>query len=229
MSQASSFKPPFFTLYLLFGGLFAWLYASDPNWKTTAEVLGSCVAIAWALSLINIWPLSNGLGRLLGLRPRTLWGLLGIACSPFLHRDLAHLMANTVPFLVLGWLVLLQREIQGNSDFLAVTLTIVLIGGLGTWLLGRDAIHLGASGLVFGYIGFLLAGAYVGPTVLTLGLAIIVFWMYGSQLWGMLPRTSEDRVSWEGHLFGFAGGIVAGLEPGLLGRVGERLVALLLN
>ena len=117
MSQASSFKPPFFTLYLLFGGLFAWLYASDPNWKTTAEVLGSCVAIAWALSLINIWPLSNGLGRLLGLRPRTLWGLLGIACSPFLHRDLAHLMANTVPFLVLGWLVLLQREIQGNSDF----------------------------------------------------------------------------------------------------------------
>jgi len=138
-------------------------------------------------------------------------------------------MTNTVPFLVLGWLVLLQREIQGNSDFLAVTLTIVLIGGLGTWLLGRDAIHLGASGLVFGYIGFLLAGAYVGPTVLTLGLAIIVFWMYGSQLWGMLPRTSEDRVSWEGHLFGFAGGIVAGLEPGLLGRVGERLVALLLN
>ncbi|MGB3297780.1 MAG: rhomboid family intramembrane serine protease [Phormidesmis sp.] len=217
-----NFKPQLLLLYLIVGGIALALYNGDPNWKATAEVLRNGVVITWLISLINIL-LGNRLGRLLGIRPRHLLGLLGIVCSPFLHRDIKHLMANTVPFLVLGWLILLQDKIQGSSGFYTITVTILLVGGLGTWLFGRDAIHLGASGLVFGYIGFLLAGLYVGPTILTLGFALIVFWMYGNQLWGMLPQSSEKAVSWEGHLFGFAGGIVAGIRPDLLSELWERM------
>jgi membrane associated rhomboid family serine protease len=199
-------------LYLILGGIVLSLYASDPSWKSTAEVLRDSVILTWMVSLFNMLLLGNGLGRLLGIRPRQPLGLLGIAFSPLLHRDIGHLVANTLPFLVLGWLVLLQ----GATNFYSITVTILLIGGLGTWLFGRDAIHLGASGLIFGYIGFLLISGYIGPTLLTVGFALIVFLMYGNQLWAMLPRSSETATSWEGHLFGFAGGIVAGTQPDFL-------------
>lgn len=221
-----NFRPQLLLLYLIVGGIGLALYNGGPNWEAAAKVLRNGVVVTWLVSLLNIVA-GNRLGRLLGIRPRHLLGLLGIVFSPFLHRDIGHLIANTVPFLVLGWLILLQDTIQGSSDFYVITATILLIGGLGTWIFGRDAIHLGASGLVFGYIGFLLAGLYVGPTILTLGFALIVFWMYGNQLWGMLPSSSEKAVSWEGHLFGFVGGIVAGVRPdllaGLLRRLGDAL------
>lgn len=220
-------KSQVLVLYLILGGILLALYTSEPTWKATAEVLRDSVIATWLVSLLNIVLLGNGLGRLFGIRPRQLQGLLGIVFSPFLHRDFGHLVANTVPFLVLGWLVLLQDGIQGTSDFYAITMTILLVGGLGTWLFGRDAVHLGASGLVFGYIGFLLAGAYVGPTILTLGFALLVFWMYGNQLWGMLPSSREDAVSWEGHLFGFVGGIFAGINPDFLATLSDLLNELL--
>ncbi|PZO60393.1 MAG: rhomboid family intramembrane serine protease [Phormidesmis priestleyi] len=187
------------------------------------EVLRDSIILTWLVSLVNILILNNGLGRLLGIRPRSLIGLLGIVFSPLLHRDIGHLIANTVPFLVLGWLVLLQSRFENGGDFYVITAIIVLIGGFGTWLLGRDAIHIGASGLIFGYIGFLLAQGYVGPTALTLGLALIVFMLYGSQLWGMIPSASEERISWEGHLFGFVGGIVAGVYPEFLTMLGTAI------
>lgn len=206
-------------LYLILGGIVLSLYASDPAWKSIAEVLRDSVILTWMVSLMNMLLLGNGLGRLLGIRPRQPLGLLGIAFSPLLHRDIGHLVANTLPFLVLGWLVLLQ----GETDFYSITVTILLIGGLGTWLFGRDAIHLGASGLIFGYIGFLLISGYIGPTLLTVGFALIVFLMYGNQLWAMLPRSSETTTSWEGHLFGFAGGIVAGTQPDFLATIGTAL------
>jgi membrane associated rhomboid family serine protease len=231
--RLSNIKSQVLVLYLILGGILLALYNSDPSWKATAEVLRDSVIVTWLVSLMNIVLFRNGLGRLLGIRPRNIRGLVGIAFSPFLHRDIRHLIANTVPFLVLGWLVLLQDGIRGNGDFYTITLTILLVGGLGTWIFGRDAVHLGASGLVFGYIGFLLAGVYVGPTILTLGFALLVFWMYGNQLWGMLPSAREDAVSWEGHLFGFVGGIVAGLHPDFLtnfsAQLRDRLTELLLH
>lgn len=104
-----------------------------------------------------------------------------------------------------------------------MTVTILLIGGLGTWLFGRDAIHVGASGIIFGYIGFLLINGYVGPTLLTVGFALVVFLMYGKQLWAMLPSSSPDTISWEGHLFGFVGGVIAGTRPDLLATIGAAL------
>lgn len=224
-------KPQSLLLTLLIVGVVVSLFADHSTWQANVEVLRDSVILTWIVSLVNILVLGNGLGRMLGIRPRTLIGLLGIVFSPLLHRDIGHLIANTVPFLVLGWLVLLQGSLQGGSEngiasssgFYAITVTILLIGGFGTWLLGRKAIHLGASGLIFGYIGFLLAQGYVGPTALTIGLALIVFTVYGSQLWGMLPSASEERVSWEGHLFGFIGGIVAGIYPEFLTALGAAI------
>lgn len=202
--------------------------AAAAGWQAKAYVLRDSVIVVWAVSLADILLLRGGLSRLWGLRPRRMQGLLGLVFAPLLHRDLAHLMANTVPFLVLGWLVLIQEALQGGMGFYAVSATILLLGGLATWLLGRKAIHVGASGLIFGYIGFLLVGSYAGPTLLTVAIAAAVFVMYGRQLWGMLPTflrkgRAGQRVSWEGHLFGFASGVAVGLRPDVLVAVMERL------
>ena len=228
-SATSAFNPKlqFLLLYLIIGGVILTLYNSDAAWRESAEVLRDCVILTWIVSLMNMLLLNNGLGKILGIRPRQALGLLGIPFSPLIHRDIGHLMANTLPFLVLGWFILVQGELEGNSGFYTITITILLIGGLGTWLFGRDAIHLGASGLVFGYIGFLLINGYQVQTLITIGFAIIVFVMYGSQLWSMLPSSSENKVSWEGHLFGFIGGIVAGTRPDLLATVSEAVNQLL--
>ena len=210
-------------LYLALGGVVLFLYTSDPEWKIKVDVLRDSVILAWMASLMNLLLFGSGLSRLFGIRPRQTAGLLGIFFSPLFHRDFNHLLANTLPFMVLGWFILVQGEIETASEFYAITITILLIGGVGTWLLGREAIHLGASGLIFGYIGFLLIRGYVGPTLWTVGFALLVFLMYGNQLWSMIPSSNETTVSWEGHLFGFAGGIIAGLRPDLLATVGDTL------
>ncbi len=219
-------RPQFLILSLILGGIILSLYTTNPDWRVGAEVLRDSIILTWMASLINL-AVGNGLGRLFGIRPRQLVGLLGVAFSPLFHRSLGHLLANTIPFLVLGWLVLLQGKLQGQGDFYAVTVTILLIGGLGTWLFGRDAIHLGASGLIFGYIGFLLTSGYAEATLLTIGFALVVFLLYGNQLWAMLPSSSETTISWEGHLFGFAGGIIAGIRPDLLNTVSAALNSLM--
>lgn len=216
-----NFKTQFLLLYLIVGGILVALYNTDTAWRDSAEVLVDCVLLAWLVSLMNMLLLGNGLGKIFGIRPRQPIGLLGIFFSPLLHRDIGHLIANTLPFLVLGWFILVQGELQGSGNFYIITITILLIGGLGTWLFGRNAIHLGASGLIFGYIGFLLINGYAVPTLLTIGFAIIVVFMYGAQLWSMIPSSDENTVSWEGHLFGFVGGITAGLRPDILATVSD--------
>ncbi len=197
--------------------------STDPSWQSKVLVLRDSVVLTWMASLMNLLLFGGGLGRLFGIRPRELRGLPGIALSPLFHRDFNHLLVNTLPFLVLGWLILVQGELTSAADFYVITVTILLIGGIGTWLFGREAIHLGASGLIFGYIGFLLISGYTGPTLLTVGFAAIVFLLYGNQLWSMLPSSSPSKVSWEGHLFGFAGGVLAGSYPNLLLTVSEAI------
>ncbi|MEL6814338.1 MAG: rhomboid family intramembrane serine protease [Cyanobacteria bacterium J06598_3] len=234
-AAAASSKLQGLLLLLVLGGFALALYNADgtlggvaaTEWQAKAHVLRESVIVAWAVSLADILLLRGGLGQLLGLRPRRLQGLLGIVFAPLLHRDLAHLVANTVPFMVLGWLVLIQDALPNGTAFYGVSATILLVGGLATWLLGRAAIHVGASGLIFGYIGFLLVSGYAGPTLLTVGIAAVVLVMYGRQLWGMMPTFlrkggAGQRVSWEGHLFGFVGGVAAGLRPDWLGAVMAR-------
>ena len=155
------------------------------------------VAAIWIVFLADLLlPLEQ-----LGLIPRTVRGLPGIAASPFLHADFSHVISNTVPLLALLMLLAGSR-----SDSRAVVISIVLVSGGLLWLFGREAIHIGASGLVFGLITFLLVSGVLErrwPALLT---ALLVGLLYGGTLFtGILPF--QRGVSWDGHLFGALAGI----------------------
>ena len=170
--------------------------------KNQATILGGLVAVMWGLELIDLIIFQGALNRY-GIFPRTIIGLRGILFAPFLHGGLPHLIANTVPFLTLGWFVMLQK----TSDFFIVTAITMVVSGLGVWLIGSPGVHIGASGLVFGYLGFLLLRGYFQRNIPSILLSLIVGFLYGGAIWGILPTV--PGVSWEGHLFGFIGGIIA--------------------
>jgi membrane associated rhomboid family serine protease len=163
-------------------------------------VLMACVALVWVMELFDfIVP-----GRWLdshGIVPRTISGLWGILFAPLLHGGFTHLIANTVPFLTLGFLVMLR----GLGTFIGVSLLVILLGGLGVWIFGAPGYHIGASGLIFGYIGYLLARGWFERGVGSIVVAVLVALLYGGALWGVLP--GQPGVSWEGHLFGFLAGV----------------------
>lgn len=181
--------------------------------KTQAIVLGGFIALIWTLEIVDLLFLGGALNAY-GIRPRSIFGLRGILFAPFLHGGLTHVAANTIPFLSLGWLIMLR----GTRDFFVVTAVTMLISGLGTWLIGStNSIHIGASGLVFGYLGFLLLRGYFERSVPAILFSLIVGLLYGGMIWGVLPL--QYGVSWQGHLFGFVGG---GLAARLLARRKQR-------
>lgn len=180
------------------------------NWQDVREtlkehaiILGGLIVALWLLEIVD-WLIFRGSLNAFGIRPRTVDGLWGIFFAPLLHSSFAHLMANTVPLLVLGWFVLLR----GTRTFVVVTMVATLISGLGTWLIGpAHSVHIGASGLVFGYFGYLLINSYFERSLTSILWAVVVFFLYGGLLWGVLPQ--GNGISWQGHLFGFIGGGVA--------------------
>src|SRR5437879_47216 len=132
------------------------MHALKQTALTQATILFACVFMAWSVELVDRVAFGGGLERY-GIHPRDLSALWGILAAPVLHVGWLHLVANTGPFLVLGWFVILRRV----TDFVVVTALAVVIGGLGTWLVGTaNSIHVGASGVVFGYLGYLLARGY---------------------------------------------------------------------
>ena len=170
--------------------------------KSHGIILGGFVAIIWILEIVDIFFLRGRLNSY-GILPRHLIGLRGILFAPFLHGGFGHLIANTVPFLTLGWLIMLRE----TSDFFAVSALTMLVSGLGVWLFGSPAFHIGASGLIFGYLGFLLLRGFFERSFISILLSLIVGFLYGGVIWGVLP--TQPGVSWEGHLFGFIGGVLA--------------------
>jgi membrane associated rhomboid family serine protease len=170
--------------------------------KTHATILGVFVGIMWVLELVDIIFFRQAL-NVYGIFPREMIGLRGILFAPFLHANLSHLISNTIPFLVLGWFVMLQE----TSDFFIVTAITMFVSGLGVWMFGATGLHVGASGVIFGYLGFLLARGYFQRNFPSILLSIIVGIFYGGAIWGVLPI--RQGVSWEGHLFGFVGGVLA--------------------
>ncbi len=174
--------------------------ASKP--MSPLKLIFGMVALLWALEAVDTILLGGSLDGL-GLRPRTVSGLMGLVTAPFLHSGFGHLAANTAPFLVLGALVMMR----GVRDFVSATVVITVVGGLGVWLFGRSATHIGASGLVFGYMGFLLLVGFLERSIIGILVAVVVGSVYGGMLWGVLPQ--RPCVSWEGHLFGFLAGVFA--------------------
>lgn len=158
-------------------------------------------AVMWLVELVDLLPRTN-LDQW-GIQPRTLRGLTGVVASPFLHDGLGHLIGNTIPFLVLGCII----AASGTQRFIQVTVIVGLCAGLGTWLFGPAyTIHIGASGLVFGYLTYLVARGFFQRHLGQIVVGLIVLFFYGSLLWGLLPRPG---ISWQGHLFGSIGGVIA--------------------
>ena len=164
--------------------------------------LGLFVAALWVVQGVN-WATGQSLNYLFGLIPRRIEGLDGVALMPLLHGSFQHLMANTPPLLVMGALLALTA----TRALILVNAIIVLGGGFLVWLFGGLAIHVGASGLVFGWFGFLLARGLIDRSPVTMGAAAVVGLLYGAMLWGVLP--GRAGVSWEAHLFGFLAGAAA--------------------
>jgi len=173
-------------------------------------LVGGMLAVMWGLEIVDLLPGTNLDGW--GIRPRTGRGLLGVPLAPFLHSGLGHLVANTLPFVVLGAFIALGDAVR----FVQVTVIVALVSGLGTWLLASPGtIHIGASGLVFGYLTYLVVRGFFAAKPLWILGGIVALLLYGGVLWGLLPRPG---ISFTGHLFGAAGGVVAawyvhGREP----------------
>src|SRR5712691_3601605 len=171
--------------------------------KLQAAILFAIVLLAWLVELVDEVAYGGSLDRY-GIRPRTVAGLWGILAAPVLHVGWMHLASNTGPFIVLGWLVLLR----GLRDFLVVTLFAVVIGGVGVWVFGAaNSVTVGASGVVFGYLGYLLARGFFERSIWSVILGVVAGILYGGVLWGLLP--GQRGISWEGHLFGLLGGVAA--------------------
>ena len=171
-------------------------------------------ALLWVLEVVDSIVLGQRLNQF-GIRPRELSGLWGIVFSPFLHGGFGHLIANTIPFLALGFLTSARRK----SDFYVVAIGSAVIGGLGTWLIGMPATtHIGMSGVIFGMLGFLMGSGFFERSLPAIAMSGLVTFLFGGMLWGVLP-SMETNISWEGHLFGFLGGI---LMARLLGSVRRR-------
>ena len=169
------------------------------RWQQIPLLLG-CVALLWSIECINAL-LNHRLNRW-GILPRTFTGLVGILLSPFLHGSFAHLILNTVPLVTLGSFV----AFYGTRIFVSVSLWIMLLSGAALWLLGRSAYHVGASSVVFGYFGYLVARGWYERSVTALLVTLVTLGLYGGMAWGVLP--TRFYISWEGHLFGLLAGVL---------------------
>ncbi|HWJ82287.1 MAG TPA: rhomboid family intramembrane serine protease [Nocardioides sp.] len=173
-----------------------------PAWQVAALGAGGFTALLWLIEIVDT-AMNHRLDQY-GVQPRSGEGLLGIVFAPLLHGGWAHLEANTVPCLVLGFLTLATGLLRG----LLATAVIWVVGGVGVWLVaGSNSDHIGASGLIFGWIVYLVVRGIVNRRLWEIALGLVVLLLYGSALWGVLP--GQPGVSWQGHLFGAIGGGLA--------------------
>ena len=174
--------------------------APRPLWQRSAIIMAAIAVLLIVIEAIDAatrFTLDNA-----GIDQRELDGLDGILWAPFLHADWQHLWANLIPGLVLGFLLLMTRR------FLIVTAIVWVVSGLGVWLFAPPyTITVGASGIIFGWLTYLLIRGLFNRDVWQVLGGIVLFLIYGSILWGVLP--SNTGVSWQGHLFGAIGGVLA--------------------
>ena len=184
---------------------------------TALVTIGSFVALLYLVELVDTLDAHRLDGG--GVRPREADGLDGIAFAPLLHAGWGHLLANTVPLLVFGFLILLA----GVRRWLEVTAVVWVVGGAGTWLTGPPhTLHIGASVLAFGWLVYLLLRGVFSRRVPQVVLGLVLLVLYGGVLWGVLP--GRPGISWQGHLFGALGGALAAWWFGARDRISSRRV-----
>jgi membrane associated rhomboid family serine protease len=138
-----------------------------------------------------------------GILPRTTSGLIGVFTAPFLHGGIRHLLSNTVPLITL----LIALNTIYPTKTVAVFLFVTIAGGLLVWIFGRDANHIGASGLIYGLVAFLIVHGILEKKYIPIGISIAVGIVYGGLIWGIFPSI-KSYISWEGHLFGAISGVL---------------------
>jgi membrane associated rhomboid family serine protease len=174
----------------------------DSDRKLALQVLGAMVALIWGLEIVDT--AVGGDLDAYGIHPREPEGLAQIGSAPFLHGGFGHLIGNTLPFATMGAAI----AFAGLKRLLSVTAIVAVVSGLGVWVLGADnSIHLGASGLVFGYATYLISRGVFTRRLMDFAVGAIVVAVWGvTLLFGLLPRA---QVSWQAHVFGAIGGVVA--------------------
>jgi membrane associated rhomboid family serine protease len=173
------------------------------DWRAGGiRLLFVLLAVMWISEIVDTLDHHN-LDRY-GIEPRDTDGLTGIVAAPFLHVSFGHLIGNTIPFVAMGVVIALQ----GAKRLLAVTAIVALVSGLGTWLVApANTLHIGASGVVFGFGTYLIARGFFNRDWVQIGVGLIVGAIWGTALLGGLqPR---EGISWQGHLFGAIGGLLA--------------------
>ena len=176
--------------------------APAPSRRSGLTLVAFAAALMWLFEIVD-QVTGEHLDRF-GIEPRDVDGLAGILAAPFLHGGFDHLIGNTIPFLVLGAAIALA----GAARVVVVTAIVVVVGGLGTWLVAPSGtIHIGASGIVFGYAAYLAVRGLYSRRLAEIAVGVLVLGVWGATLLqGLVPQTG---VSWQGHLFGAIGGIVA--------------------
>jgi membrane associated rhomboid family serine protease len=165
-------------------------------------LVASLAAVMWVVEIID--SLDHHRLDTWGIQPRDADGLRGVVAAPFLHASFGHLLGNTIPFLIFGAVI----AIGGLARVVSVTAIVGLVSGLGTWLIAPShTLHIGASGIVFGYAAYLISrGVFSGRMLqLAVGAVVGVFWGAGL-IGGVIP---QDGISWQAHVFGLAGGVLA--------------------
>jgi membrane associated rhomboid family serine protease len=173
-----------------------------PTVSDAAKILLALVALMWAVEVVDV--IADHQLDQYGIEARDPQGLDGIVTAPFLHVGFGHLISNTIPFVIMGLLI----AVEGARRLVAVFAIVALVSGLGTWIVAPEgSIHVGASGVVFGFATYLIARGWFNKRTsqIAIGLVILVIWG-GVLVGGLQPR---EGISWQGHLFGAIGGVVA--------------------
>lgn len=178
--------------------------------RARVRLVAQVTGVLWAIELLDLLVLGQRLDAF-GVAPRTLHGLAGIFAAPFLHGGIAHIAANTVPLIALGILATARKRM----DFWVVAFTSTVVGGLGTWLIAPPgSVHIGASGVVFGLLGFLMGRGIFERRLSGIALSAVVTFLFGGMLWGVLPIIAGAGISWQMHLFGYLGGLLVSWRLG---------------
>lgn len=171
---------------------------------TAILTVAGMLAAMWVFEILDSFLFLGRLDQRFGLRAWNLQEPWTVFTAPFMHGNLEHLIGNSLPFLVLGSLV----AFSGLGRFLLSTLIILIVSGVGVWLFSSPySLTVGASGLVFGYFGYTVLRGIIERKTIDIVIMICVILFYGTMIWGVLPQ--YPGVSWQAHLFGFIGGLLA--------------------